>query len=333
MKKPSNFHFILNDTTRWQDILSGAKPKPAEIKNRIITGEDIWVLLTYLHLYHAGYDVTVGSEGREDKINVIDGVKSRPRNTFSNFFYIACRTDAHYPFFGHFVLHQNLIRSEHKNEIYIPQWPQPGLIKRDPKRGNDIQTVAFFGQPVRNLSEEFQSADFKSKLKAKGIEFIIKGKNNNNVEWHDYSNVDLVIAVRDVPVELLKIKPVNKVTNAWLADSLCITGDEPAVEAAFANKDAVLHATTTDGVISIIDLLKNNPDIFSLLREEGRNLAQDYSEDSILKKWIDIETNINTTFQAWKKSSKLKKDINYIHRRILNRISKTKHKWTISRRI
>ena len=333
MSKPSNLHFILNDTGRWQDLLSGDLPTPADIKHRIITGEDIWVLLTYLHFRHAGYEVTLGSEARSDKINVIDGVKSRPKNTFADYFYVACRTDAHYPEFGHFVLHQNLIQTGKSNEIYVPQWPQPGLILRDSRRGNDIRTVAFFGQPKRNLAEAFQSDVFLSELKKRDIEFIIKGKSNNSVEWHDYSNVDIVIAVRDVPVELLKIKPVNKATNAWLAGALCITGDEPAITAAFNSNEAVLHATTVDGVLSIIDRLREQPELFAELLTEGQKLAQDYSEPSILSYWVRMEEFVSPEFERWKKTGKAERLINYSRRRILNRFSKSTHKWTISRHI
>ena len=333
MSKPSNLHFILNDTGRWQDILSGDLPTPADTKHRIITGEDIWVLLTYLHFRHAGYDVTVSSEARSDKINIIDGVKSRPKNTFADYFYVACRTDAHYPEFGHYVLHQNLIQTGKSNEIYVPQWPQPGLILRDNQRGNDVKTVAFFGQPKRNLAEAFQSEAFLSELNKRNIEFILKGKSNNSVEWHDYSNVDIVIAVRDVPVELLKIKPVNKATNAWLAGALCITGDEPAITAAFNSNKAVLHATTIDGVLAIIERLREQPELFAELLTEGQKLAQDYSEPSILSYWVRMEEFVAPEFERWKKTGKAERLINYSRRRILNRFSKSTHKWTISRHI
>ncbi|WP_257263093.1 hypothetical protein [Endozoicomonas sp. ONNA2] len=333
MSKPSNLHFILNDTDRWQDLLSGDLPTPASIKHRIITGEDIWVLLTYLHFCHAGYDVTLGSEARSDKINIIDGVKSRPKNTFADYFYVACRTDAHYPEFGHFVLHQNLIQTGKSNEIYVPQWPQPGLISRDNQRGNSIKTVAFFGQPKRNLAEAFQSELFLSELKKRDIEFIIKGKSNDSVEWHNYSNVDIVIAVRDVPIELLKIKPVNKATNAWLAGALCITGDEPAITAAFNSSKAILHATTVDGVLAIIDRLQEQPELFSKILTEGQKLAQDYSEPSVLSYWVKMEEFVTPEFERWKKTGKAERLISYFRRRILNRLSKSTHKWTISRHI
>ncbi|WP_257295479.1 hypothetical protein [Endozoicomonas sp. YOMI1] len=333
MSKPSNLHFVLNDTDRWQDLLSGDLPTPADIKNRIITGEDIWVLLTYLHFRNAGYKVTLGSGACLDKINVIDGVKSRPKNTFADYFYVACRTDAHYPEFGHFVLHQNLIHTGKSNEIYVPQWPQPGLVLRESQRGNSIKTVAFFGQPKRNLGKAFQSEAFLSELKKRGIEFIIKGKSNDSVEWHDYSNVDIVIAVRDVPVELLKIKPVNKATNAWLAGALCITGDEPAITAAFNSNKAVLHATTVNGVLAIIDRLREHPELFSELATEGQKLAQDYSEPSVLSYWVRMEEFVTPEFERWKKTGKAERLINYSRRRILNRFSKSTHKWTISRHI
>lgn len=333
MSQPSNLHFILNDKDRWQDLLSGDLPTPAEIKHRIITGEDIWVLLTYLQFRHAGYEVTLGTEAHSDKINVIDGVKSRPRNTSADYFYVACRTDAHYPEFGHFVLHQNLIQTGKRNEIYVPQWPQPGLIQRDSQRGNTVKTVAFFGQPKRNLAEAFQSDPFLMELDKRGIEFIIKGKSNERVEWHDYSNVDIVIAVREVPVELLRIKPVNKATNAWLAGALCITGNEPAITAAFNSSKAVLHATSVEGVLTIIDQLQEKPERFAEILAEGWKLAQDYSEPSVLSYWVRMESCVTPTFESWKKTGKTERLVSYTQRRVLNRFSKSKHKWAISRHI
>ncbi|WP_198516996.1 hypothetical protein, partial [Sinorhizobium meliloti] len=121
------------------------------------------------------------------KINVIDGVGSGSKDFSSDYFYITCRNDAHYPEFGHFIFHQNLLATGKTNEIYCPQWPQPGLIKRNPDRGSTISTLAFFGQPKRNLSQEFQTDSFIEELKKRNIEFIIKGKSAHSVEWHDYS--------------------------------------------------------------------------------------------------------------------------------------------------
>ena len=333
MSHKSHLHFVLNDKERWTDLLSGDLPTPTDIKHRIITGEDIWVLLTYLHFRHAGYEVTLGSKPLADKINVIDGVKSRPQNTHPDYFYIAGRTDAHYPELAHFVLHQNLIPTNRHNEIYVPQWPQPGLIPRENNRGNAIKTVAFFGQPKRNLAEAFQSDTFLEQLNQRGIQFIIKGKRSDEVEWHDYSNVDIVIAVRDVPAELLRLKPVNKATNSWLAGALCITGDEPAITAAFNSSKAVLQATTEKDVLAIIDHLQANPELFSQMLVEGQKLAQDYSENSVLSSWIEMEKLVIPTFIQWKKTGKVARFLDYSRRRVLNRISKFRHKWTISRHI
>ena len=319
MSSPSsNLHFVLRQVSRdrWHDVLTGPAPKVAEVRNRLVSTEDASVVLTYLHYRHHGYDVTIDCGPREDKINVIAGALTRRRDFSPDCFYVACRNDGPFPAMGHVVLHLNLLSTGKRNEIYVPHWTQPGLVGRDPKRGNSIKTVAFFGHPERNLLQELRSDAFMAELEKRGIEFLIKGKNPDWVEWHDFSNADVILAIRDdtVPEAVLRLKPVTKVANAWLAGALCITGKEPAVEAAFPDSEVVLSASSADEVLAIIDRLRSDPELFGTLVRQGNLLAQRYTEEAVMGDWIKMEQQVTPMFAEWRKQSKLQKLTSYGYR-------------------
>lgn len=314
----TRLHFVLRNESRerWHDVLAGHVPAILDLRQRIVNTEDVWIVLTYLHYRHRGWQVSIDTVPVADKINVIDGALTRHRDFRSRFFYVTCRCDGPFPAMGHAVLHQNVLGSGRRNEIQVFQWPQPGLIKRDSSRGNDVRTLAFFGHTRKNLSARFRSEEFLSELAQRGIEFQIKGKAETNVEWHDYANVDVVMAVRDdiVGDAVMRLKPVNKVTNAWLAGALCITGREPAVSAAFPSCEATLFASSVAEALSVIDRLRDNPDLFAKLSNQGSRLAEAYAEDAIMANWVAMEQEITPVFEKWQTKKEWQRWLSYIGR-------------------
>ncbi len=324
--KPSLYHFILHEKRKWKDILDGDLPAIDDVKDRIVSGEDIWIVLSYLHLKHNGFNATISNFPAYNRINVIDGVGSGSKHFQSDYFYLTCRNDAHYPSFGQYVLHQNLLSTNKSNELYCPQWPQPGLIPRSTSREDKIKTIAFFGQPKRNLAERFQSGRFMSELDKRNINFIIKGKNASSVDWHDYSEVDLVLAIREIPEEFVRLKPVNKVTNSWLAGTLCITGNEPAAKAAFPGAQMILEANDIDEVLAVIDKLNSNPNQYREYIKKAKELAKNYDESHVLSQWVKIEDMLSSKLSAWSAKSSFQKKASWVSRAAQHRYSKHLHK-------
>ena len=332
MPKTTNFHFVVHRSNRWNDLLDGNTPHPEEVQDRMANGVDIWIALTYLIFTKNGYKVTIGRSAKPDKINIIDGITTGSEDIRSDCFYVSCRNDGHFPSLGNVVLHQNLIHTGRKKEIYMPQWPQPGLVFREASRENSIKKIAFFGQPKRNLLKELQTKEFKDDLEKRGVEFAIEGKNKGGYCWNNYSDVDLILAVRDkLPSAIMELKPVNKVTNSWLAGALCITGPEPAILATFKHGEPLLIATTAEDILKHIDDLQAKPERFEALRKSALKASADYCEESVFQAWVEMEKAVTPRFQSWQNLSPLRKYGCYLQKLVDHRISKFTHKRSVTR--
>ena len=98
---------------------------------------------------------------------------------------------------------QNPVESLTLNHSYfLPHWPQPGLIPRNPARGDRIETVAFFGH-ANNLAPELKHPDWAKQLQEIRLQWrpvINTNRWDNhqtlNTRWNDYSQIDVVVAVR-----------------------------------------------------------------------------------------------------------------------------------------
>ncbi len=111
--------------------------------------------------------------------------------------------------------------------IFMPLWPQPNLIPRNPARGDAFKTVAFFGDE-QNLAPELRTAAFKNELQEVcGLQLKIQKAN----EWHDYSAVDAVLAIRDFSNARHLHKPATKLYNAWIAGVPFISGRDSSYAA------------------------------------------------------------------------------------------------------
>jgi len=98
---------------------------------------------------------------------------------------------------------------------FMPHWPQPGLIPRHPDRGERFETAAFLGDRS-NLPPELADPLFTARLWEKtGLRFEIR----DNTRWHDYSDVDLVIAIRDFSSARHLHKPATKLYNVGWQES------------------------------------------------------------------------------------------------------------------
>lgn len=105
---------------------------------------------------------------------------------------------------------QNGLMGETGLRRTMPHWPQPGLIPRDPARGDRLETIAYFGND--QYEPQFvKTGAFQDALRQRGVRFV----NRFQGEWHDYQHVDAVLAIRDCPPVVLATKPASKLINAW----------------------------------------------------------------------------------------------------------------------
>lgn len=321
----ANIHFIVVRKDRWKNIISGETPSIDDIQSRFVSNEDIWIIRTYLELKVRGGNPTIGEHPEKDSINIIDNVTAGSKGYKSGYFYVACRTDGYIPRLSQCFIRQNTLDDGCSNSFFIPQWAQPGIISRDCKR-EGISTLAFFGQPKGNLAESLQTSAFMNALRERGLKFIIRGKSDTNVSWNDYSDIDLIIAVRDINLELLKTKPISKVSNGWLAGVPTIVGEEPVLQAVKEHELDFLVARNSLEVLDVIDKLLSQPVMYQGMLSRCKVMATKWNDEQTAQQWIEQLTCIETLFTVWQGKSLMCKKIEFYKHYIQHKVSKFQFK-------
>ena len=137
----------------------------------------------------------------------------------------------------------------------MPHWSQPNLIPRDPSREDRFETVAFLGDPC-NLAPELADPQFAKLLRQEtGATFETRGAER----WHDFSDVDVVLAIRDFSSAKHLHKPATKLYNAWLAGVPLIAGSDSAFQAEGSIGEDYLIARSPEDCIRLLKRLHKQP--------------------------------------------------------------------------
>ena len=178
---------------------------------------------------------------------------------------------------------QNGVAGETGERLAVPHWPQPGLIPRDPARGDRLETIAYFGS--NQYEPQFVKAGaFQDALRQRGVRFV----NRFQGEWHDYRHVDAVLAVRDCPPVVLATKPASKLINAWKAGVPAMLGPEPAYRELRASPLDFLETASAEAVLDALDRLRQEPGLYRMMAEHGAKRAEAFDVDMLTQKWIAL---------------------------------------------
>jgi len=203
--------------------------------------------------------------------------------------------------------HLHLIQNRAKarwtpHSLFVPHWPQPSLIPRDPTRGSRFEKISFFGDPY-NLAAELQTPTWMNQLRRELGMFL---EFQPNSRWHDYSDTDVVIAIRDFSRSSHYHKPATKLYNAWLAGVPFVGGRDAAYAADGSPGTNYLVATSPQQVIDQLHQLKENPALREQLVNRGREASVAFSPKAILSQWKQlIKETLPVLAQQWKKKSAL----------------------------
>jgi hypothetical protein len=172
---------------------------------------------------------------------------------------------------------------------FIPHWPQPSIIPRDPGRGDTFENVMFLGNAV-NLVPEFQDPIWYQELNQLGLKFKTKLSHD---QWHDYSDTDVVLAIREFgQTNHWRGKPASKLYNAWHAGVPSILGYESSFQAEKKNELDYLEATSLSEVIAALRRLKEDQSLRVAMVEQGRTRALETSPDTMVKRWQEFLTTV-----------------------------------------
>ena len=220
------------------------------------------------------------------------------------------------------------------NSEFVVLWPQPGLIPRDSTRLNRFENICYMGTPMRFINEV---EELEKQIKSLGLKWEMIPRER----YHDYSEVDAIVAVNPIDSAALdnkkveawfdpRRKPATKLYNAWLAGVPAILSPEPAFENLRKSKLDYLEAKNVSQIIEQISRLKNDPVLRESMITNGRMRAEEFSPAYLTNMWIKlIETKIIPQYYDWTQSSERRRNRQFLKREIAYKIRKKQWKMAL----
>ncbi len=261
---------------------SGQEADPALLRPDFHIGIDCWVLKTWsLLLQHrGGFNPKLATRAVPGEVCVFHYEHARSDLGVHECFAVVVQADRPSPPLADIAIVQNKASQRLPRKRFIPLWTQDGLIPRNASRGRDIRSIAFMGDQ-KYVPPFFQDREFLSDLAALGVRAIWRKAG----EWHDYSDVDLVLAWRKLPKAVEKTKPASKLVNAWLAGVPALLGREAAYTELRQSPLDYLEVNDGKEIIKAVSYLQENPDIYSAMADNGFRRAVEFSDAAVCAAW------------------------------------------------
>lgn len=188
---------------------------------------------------------------------------------------------------AHIQILQNPLHAHHlRNSVYMPHWPHPNQLRRDPERGSKFKNVCYFGDEL-NLAPELQDPEWRKRLENLGLRLILRSADH----WHDYREADCVIALRGFGPSNHLHKPGTKLYNAWLAGVPFIGGRDSAYVADGRPEENYLQATSPDALLHQIRRLRDDLALRERLVTAGHLAGERFSPAATLDRWKTLLTH------------------------------------------
>lgn len=257
-----------------------------------------WCLRTALTLQKRGYPVRISATLPEKGIVVVGpevGIRKAfldfPWSARRNLFVVAIRADLLRCTFADVEIVQNGKFADNRRSFHVPHWPQPDLRPRSSERGTTVQSISFKGY-YQNLSPDFRSAEWKQFLDANGFSLRkamnASGEVGEPIPWHDYSNTDVLLAVRPDMTDAYFDKPATKLVNAWLAGVPAILGPEYAYREIRESSLDYIEVTSLEETMDALLRLKSNPDLYRAMVENGLKRAEEHDAEHVARRWEEV---------------------------------------------
>ena len=266
------------------------------------TGISCWIIQTYLRLRQAGWSIELVSTPPRTGIVIVHAdhmhtLLASMQGLSKNLTIVCVRADRSKNLYADVEIVQNPTTANNKRTFFIHHWPQPGLIKRDRNRDQIIENIAYKGEHSQ-LNNAFQDQEWVSHLGLRGIAWITdtvswQGQRimYENTMWNDYSKIDLVIAVRNDTNNLYNNKPASKLINSWLAGVPALLGPESAYKQLRRSPLDFIEVSSAAEALAAIDKLRNTPNLYEDMVENGIERSKEFSSDRICNTWAEFLFN------------------------------------------
>jgi hypothetical protein len=271
---------------------------PDRDAHELVIGERAWTLQTYLRLAAAGHPVDLSDRPLESGIVVYHAKHAehllREWSRWADSILVGVRADHSESHLADFEVLQNRVWEDGSRRFFVPLWPQPGLVPRDPARGERVERVAFKGFKA-SLHPDFAAPALAGALRDRGVEFVCDAvdyrgpaTDTGGLRWQDYREVDVVLAMRPPDATGYTDKPASKLYNAWRAGVPAVLGPEPAYRELRHRHLDYIEVTTVEQAVSAIDRLREDPGLYRAMVEHGRERAVAFSPEAIRERWVDL---------------------------------------------
>ena len=287
-----------------------------------------WTLQTYLRLREAGLACHLTSQLPEQGIVLFHSNATRSGLLKPGASRLLVCLKAEAPLCDVAQLHvvQNP-REVRRNAHFIPHWPQPGLLPRDPTRGNRVETVAFLGHE-RSLDPMLRTSDWAQQLTDRGFRWVSVANTNDwndygsiDNRWNDYRGIDAVVAVRRVHTLYPGYfnKPPTKLYNSWLAGVPAILGKESAYRAVGKADINYLEANSVLEVLVALNRLRRSAELRQSIVTAGQVQAVVYQPDAITQRWQQFLRQIAVpAYNRWCGLNKVQQQISLLSSSSIN---------------
>jgi len=277
----------------WRALRPDAEPQ------RLVLGEDYWIVLTHARLREAGMDVRLAN--RVPDAGIVVFYAGDKRALWSQLrdrqpvLLAAVRSDRHPVGFADCEIVQNASSADGARNLHVPHWPQPGLIPRDRARGDALRVVLFPGTP-QNLDPQFTSDGTQRLLRERGIELRCAGAGAQPV-WNDYHDVDALLALRPAAMGLVRNKPAWKLFNAWLAGVPAVLGPESGYRELREGPLDYVEAATPDDALRALQRLHDEPGAYAAMVANGLHRGSAFTTQATLARWQQLLSTLDARLQ------------------------------------
>lgn len=191
------------------------------------------------------------------------------------------------------IVRHNGHRVDNRRFFFIPNWPQGGIRPRADSRGARIERIVYKGR-LENLHPDFLGTDWTEFCERRGISFEAdtEGELQGNhtyergaMSWNDYTDADLVIAVRPSISDPYARKPAVKLVNAWFAGVPALLGPEFAFQELRRSPLDFVEVDSVAAAQRAVDELLEDRDRYLAMIENGHARSAEFTVEAILRQW------------------------------------------------
>ena len=270
----------------WADLERLDEDDIARTPRRFVGGRNSWIAQTYLRLRSAiearGWRASAGPDFIPGTISI---AHRDDMNRFASpghaSYLVVVRADRAPVAACDIAIAQNAVRLA-GHERFVPLWPQPGLVPRDPSRGARIEHIAYHGR-IGSAPAWFGDGAFRRSFARRGLRFEVREDG-----WERYADVDIALAVRETLPGIVATKPATKLYNGWLSRVAVLASPDPAYREVRRAPLDFLEVNGPTELIAAVDLLRANPRLYAAMLANGAERSREFSVESTRQRWLAL---------------------------------------------